>query len=151
MTWALAGGHQKSAHEVTQLVTEVIQAPDFDPEELAGFNAQTATACLDAVQKSLPPDDPFSWDQWKRTNIDILIPTREKIQGGNGWAFTVGEFCYQPILDVIRAVFAHSSAKRFHLTPFRKVSHYTYIYINTDTDITEGLAEPQYRQRTACS
>ena len=127
----------------------MIQALDFDPEELAGFNAQTATARLDAVQKSLLPDDPFSWDQWKRTNIDILIPTQEKIQGGNGQAFTVGKFCYWPILDVICAVFAHSLAKRFHLTPFRKVSHYTYIYstyVNTDTDITEGLAEPQYRR-----
>ena len=123
----------------------MIQALDFDPEELAGFNAQTATVHLNTAQKSLPPDNPFSRDQWKCTNIDILIPTWEKIQGGNGQAFTVGEFCYWPILDVIHAMFAHSSAKWFHLTPFRKVSRYTYIHINTDTDITEGLVEPRYR------
>ena len=128
--------------EVTRLVTEVIQAPDFDPEELAGFIAQTATEHLDTAQKSLPPDNPFSQDRWKWTNIDILIPTLEKIQGGNGQAFTVGEFCYQLILDIICAMFAHSSAKWFHLTPFRKVSRYTCIHINTDTDITEGLVEP---------
>ncbi|KAN0094391.1 hypothetical protein V8E55_002678, partial [Tylopilus felleus] len=103
------------------LITEVIQAPDFDPEELAGFIAQTATENLDTAQKSLPPDNPFSQNRWKWTNIDILIPTLEKIQGGNGQAFTVGEFCYRLILDVICAMFAHSSAKWFHLTPFRKV------------------------------
>lgn len=78
MTWALASGHQKSAREVTRLVRDVIQAPNFDPEELAGFNAQTATTHLDAAQKSLPPDDPFSRDQWKHTGVDILIPTKEK-------------------------------------------------------------------------
>ena len=147
MTWALGGGRQKSAREVTRLVRDVIQAPDFDPEELAGFDAQTATTHLDAAQKSLPPDDPFSRDQWKRTSVDILIPTREKNRAGNGQKFTIDGFCYRPILDVIRAVFAHLSAKWFHLTPFRKVSCCTLIYI-ANTDITEGLAESQHGRRT---
>ena len=122
MTWALTGSRQKSATEVTRLVTEVIQALDFAREELTGFNAQTATGQFDAAQKSLPEDHPFVRDNWKQTGVDIVIPTREKSNVGNGQNFTVDGFYYRPILEVIRAVFVDSLAKQFHLIPFRKVS-----------------------------
>lgn len=122
MTWALTGSQQKSAAEVTRLVTEVIQAPDFVPEELSGFNAQTATAQLDAAQKQLPEDHPFVRDNWKQTSVDIVVPTREKNRAGNGKIFSIEGFYYRPILEVIRAVFVDPLAKQFHLMPFRKVN-----------------------------
>ena len=122
MTWAMTGSRQKSATEVTRLVTEVIQASDFTCEELTGFNAQTATGQFDAAQKSLLEDHPFVRDNWKQTSVDIVIPTREKSNLGNGQDLTVDGFYYRPILEVIWAVFIDPLAKQFHLMPFRKVS-----------------------------
>ena len=108
--------------EVTRLVNDVIQAPDSIPNELTSFNAQTATAQLDAAQKQLPKDHPFVRDNRKQTSVDIVIPTREENSAGNGKSFSIEGFYYQPILEVIRAVFINPLAKRFHLMPFRKVS-----------------------------
>ena len=50
MTWALIGSRQKSATEVTRLVTDVIQAPDFIPEELAGFEKLSLELCCGQTQ-----------------------------------------------------------------------------------------------------
>ena len=111
MTWALISSRQKSATKVTQLVTDVIQSPDFIPEELAGFDAQMATAQLDAAQRQLPKDHPFIRDNWKQTNVDIIIPTREKNSTGNGKNFRIEGFYYRPILEVIQAVFVDPLTK----------------------------------------
>ena len=121
MTWALTGHCQKSAHEVTQLVHNVLQAPDFSIAELTGFDAHTETCCLDAAQKTIHMDAPFSQDKWQHRSINIVIPTREKNQAGNGKTFTVEGFYHQPFLNVICAVFSEASSKWFHLTPFKKV------------------------------
>ena len=121
MTWAMTGSQQKSATEVMQLVTEVIQASDFTHEELTGLNAQMSTGQFDAAQKSLPEDHPFFRNNWKQTSVDIIIPTREKSNMGNGQNFTIDGFYYQPILEVIWAMLIDPLAKYFHLLPFRKV------------------------------
>ena len=41
MSWKLTGSSQKSNAEVTCLVREVIQAPDFNIDDLANFNSVT--------------------------------------------------------------------------------------------------------------
>ena len=64
MTWAITGSHQKSTSEVTRLVDDVLQAPDFSIEELAGFEAHRETRRLDAAQNTLCKDDPFGLDKW---------------------------------------------------------------------------------------
>ena len=94
MTWVLIGSQQKSATEVTQLITNVIQAPDFIPEELTGFDAQMATTQLDAAQKQLPKDHPFVRDNWKQTNVNIVISTREENSTGDGKNFRIEGFYY---------------------------------------------------------
>lgn len=78
MTWVLAGSRQKSNAEVKRLISDVMRAPDFKPEELEGFDIQTATARLDDADKGLPQEDAFVRDKWRRTHVDLLIPTREK-------------------------------------------------------------------------
>ena len=121
MTWTITGSPQKSTSEVTRLVHDVLQAPDFSTEELAGFDACTETHRLDATQNTVRKDDPFSQDKWQCRSVDIAIPTREKNPAGNGKTFMIEGLYYHPLLDVIRAVFAEASSKLFHLTPFRKV------------------------------
>ncbi|KAF8427567.1 hypothetical protein L210DRAFT_3652625 [Boletus edulis BED1] len=82
------GSRQKSAFKVTRLVHDVLRAPDFSTEELAGFDAQIETHRLDNAQPS-DVDNPFEQDKWKCTSVDINIPTREKKPKGNGKTFTV--------------------------------------------------------------
>jgi len=118
MTWAFASSCQKSAREITQLVHDVIQAPDFSVTQLTGFNARTETHHLDAAQKTIRVDDPFGLDKWQCQSVNIFIPTREKNPAGNGQPFTIEGFYHQPLLDVIHAVFAKALSKWFHLTPF---------------------------------
>jgi hypothetical protein len=49
MQWMMTGSRQKSNSEVTRLVCDVLQAPDFDIRELEGFDAQTEARHLDAA------------------------------------------------------------------------------------------------------
>ena len=121
MSWKTTGGILKSNSEVTRLVHEVLQAPDFNIPDLSRFDASREAAWFDVAEKSIPPEDVFGIDRWKYTAIDISVPTREKKKEGNGLAFSVDGLCYRPILDVVCAVFAEGSSKTFHLTPFKRL------------------------------
>ena len=121
INWRLTGSTQKSSVEVNHLVHKVIQAEDFNILELDGFNAHTETSHLDAAERALPEDDPFGIDQWKTTNIEISVPTREKNPEGNGRAFCVEGLRYWLLTSVVRAVFAEALLKLFHLTPFKRI------------------------------
>lgn len=89
MTWAFTGSRQKSVSEVTRLVHNILEAPDFSVAELTGFDARTETRRSDAAQKTIRKDNPFGQDQWQCRSLDIIIPTREQTQAGNGKTFTV--------------------------------------------------------------
>ena len=121
MSWKNSGSTQKSNSEVNRLVHEVLQATDFNAEDLASFDASTETSRFDAAEKEIPPEDVFAIDRWRHTTIDISVPTREKKKEGNGVTFSVDGLRYRPILDVIRAVLAEVSSKSFHLTPFKRL------------------------------
>ena len=69
MTWKETGSALKSNTEVMQLVHDILQAPDFDVQDLSLFDASRHTSQLDAAQKSIPPEDLFSIDKWKRTTV----------------------------------------------------------------------------------
>jgi len=121
MNWRLTGSAQKSSAEVNRLVCKVIQAEDFNILELDGFNAHTETLRLDAAERALPEDDPFGTDQWKTTDVEISVPTREKNPEGNGRAFRVEGLKYWLLTSVVRAVFAEALSKLLHLTPFKRI------------------------------
>ena len=148
MQWITTGSRQKSNSEVTRLVRDVLQAPDFSIRELQGFDVRTEARHLDAAMNALPTDDPLSMDQWKWATVDLLIPIREKNPAGNGHTFSINGFRYRPLLDVIRSVFTEASSKWFHLTPFKKV----HVYCSSKTIFyvfPQGLEVPSDRQRTS--
>ena len=100
MTWKETGSNLKSNSEVTRLVHDVLQASDFDIQDLSLFNTSRHTSQIDAAQKEIPPEDVFGIDRWKRTMVEISVPIREKKEG-NGQTFSVDGLQYRPILDVI--------------------------------------------------
>ena len=95
MTWVFTGSQQKSLSEVNKLVHGVLQAPDFNIQELGNnFDARTETRCLDDVQPPECADDPFHQDNWRQSSVDIKIPTRERNPTWNGKTFSVEALYY---------------------------------------------------------
>ena len=119
MTWVFTGSHWKSAGEVTQLVHDVLQAPEFSLKKLTGFDSHTEAHRLDGAQKTICMDS--GQDKWQCKSVDIVIPTRENNQAENEKTFTIKGFYHWLFLDVIHAVFSEALSKSFHLTPFKKV------------------------------
>lgn len=102
MIWKETGSTLKSNLEVTWLVHDVLQAPDFNIQDLSLFNAFRYMSQLDAAQKEIPPKDLFRINGWKHTTVEISVPTREKKREGNGRTFSVDGLQYRPILDVLQ-------------------------------------------------
>lgn len=60
MTWMNSGSHQKSETEVQRLVSDVLQADDFDTKHLEGFSVKKNLKELDkdkGEEKVTFPDD----------------------------------------------------------------------------------------------
>ncbi|EGO03272.1 hypothetical protein SERLA73DRAFT_69174 [Serpula lacrymans var. lacrymans S7.3] len=95
MKWMITGSHQKSEREVTQLVRDIILAPDFNVKDLHSFNARHANQVFD--QSNSPSNDPFTYDGWKESEVNICIPTRTMDANGNGKVFSIPHFRYCPI------------------------------------------------------
>ena len=75
MSWKLTGSNQKSNDELTRLVKEVIQAPDFKVADLAKFSALTELRRLDNEDTGvLDLAGAFSRDDWKQATPEISIP-----------------------------------------------------------------------------
>ncbi|KAI6100080.1 hypothetical protein EDD16DRAFT_1697278 [Pisolithus croceorrhizus] len=109
--------------ETTRLVHDVLLAEDFKPEDLSGFNAQTAIKNMDRLEatptsNSKSTDAPKFWDGWKtNVDVDIQVPSCEKCKSSErcGRIFTVHGFAYLP------ASFMEAISKWFHLTPFKRI------------------------------
>ncbi|KIK14700.1 hypothetical protein PISMIDRAFT_17112 [Pisolithus microcarpus 441] len=121
MTWMLTGSKQKSDAEVNRLVSCVITADDFWPEDLRHFNARTELKRFDASEEDLQSDHIFRKDGWMETSVSIEVPTRDRDPDGNGQTFTVSSFFYRKLTAVIETAFSDCASKFFHLTPFRRI------------------------------
>lgn len=119
MSWKLTGSSQKSNAEVTRLVREVIQAPDFEGSELVDFNSTLESRRLDDINPANKTSAILDGDGWKEATVEILIPTRER-QGG-GQAFSIPGLIYRPLMPVIKSAFSEPLSKFFHLTPFKRI------------------------------
>jgi hypothetical protein len=116
LTWMNSGSHQKSEAEVQRLVKEVIQADDFDVNDLEGFSVRKSLRELDRAEggeKFAFPDD------WIESDVTISIPTKSKEEGLK--AFTIPGFHYRRLVEVIRAAFSDIQAGAFHLMPFKRL------------------------------
>lgn len=116
MTWMNSGSHQKSETEVQRLVTNVLQADDFDIKHLEGFSVRRSLRELDrddSGEKITFPDD------WIESGVTIDIPTKSREE--EPWTYTIPGFHYRPLIEVIRAAFADVQGSAFHLSPFKRL------------------------------
>lgn len=117
MEWMITGGNQKSEGEINRLVKGVLSHPSFNPQELVGFSARKETQRLDKVPMAEMPNSPFSSDEWISSDVRIRIPAGKN----ESKVFAVPGLYRRPLVPVMRAALADSSAARFHLSPFKRV------------------------------
>lgn len=119
MNWFHTGGSKKSESEVTRLVQEVISAPGFKPDDLAGFNVNRENKTLDDAHATLSSSAPFLDDDWREVSVVIDIPVPSK--GSAPRQFQVPGLHHRSIVQVIKATFGAITALPFHLTPFKRI------------------------------
>jgi hypothetical protein len=111
-----SGSHQKSEAEVMRLVKDVIQAKDFNIEDLDGFSVRKSLRMLDNNNGKGTVRFP---DDWLETDMTLEIPTRS--QEDSPTTFNIPGFHYRPLVAVIRSAFADVQASAYHLFPFRRI------------------------------
>jgi hypothetical protein len=116
MTWMNSGSHQKSETEVMHLVKDVIQAEDFNLEDLDGFSVRKSLRMLDNPSRKGTVKFP---DDWLEMDVTLEIPTRSKEDSST--SFHIPGFHYRPLVAVICSAFADIQANAFHLFPFRHI------------------------------
>jgi hypothetical protein len=111
-----SGSHQKSEGEVMRLIKDVIQAEDFNLEDLNRFSVRKNLRLLDNNNRKENIKFP---DDWLETDITLDIPTRSKEDPFT--TFSIPGFHYRPLVAVIRSAFADIQASAYHLFPFRRI------------------------------
>lgn len=118
MEWMITGSNQKSIGEVDRLAS-MVTSPDFNVDELAGFNAHTASRTLDQSENQ-DGKGPYVGDAWCETAVDISIPLGSKSSSGLSQIFSVPGLHYRPLLGVLKSALADVTALRFHFSPFKR-------------------------------
>ena len=125
MNWFTTTSITKSMTELDSLVRDVLQAPDFKVEELAGFRAAKENARLDNFKFKQGPgtisenEDPVFDDTWIKGTVYIPLPCDGVCQSEDDAPLFPVTLYYRKILNVIKAAFSELEYKGFHTFPFR--------------------------------
>lgn len=112
MQWLNNGNTMKSEVETTKLIHNVILSPNFDPADLAGFDAHRENQRFDkAVSQSTKQT------QFIESSVDILVPSGES--NVEGRTFTIPGLQHRKLTSVIREAFEGPLAHLFHYSPFK--------------------------------
>lgn len=116
MSWMNSGSSRVSETKVASLVKDVILAEDFNSKDLEGFSLRRSLRELDKDEGGKRITFP---DDWIETTVTINIPTKSKEDGPK--PFSVPGFHFRPLVEVVRAAFADTQARAFHLMPFKRL------------------------------
>ena len=122
MDWFYRPSLTKSISELSALVRGVILAPDFNAEDLVGFDAVKEHARMDKYREPRTDDPtPFSYDDgWLKGSIDLPLPCTgfKYLMEADAPKYKV-EFHYRKITQVIQSALAQLHAEKFHMFPFK--------------------------------
>ena len=156
MQWFYGSLLMKSLGTLNDLVHQVLLAPDFNTNDLLGFDAAKEAKRLDDFHPSAPEESssksssqPKSLgDGWIEASVPISLPCDGVSHSSDATApvFHVKGLVYRKPVEVIKAAFQEPSASQFHLSPFEEYWKpspdspperiYSELY-NTDTYIEE--------------
>ena len=119
MTWHNTGSNQKTERELTRLVKEVLEVPDFKPEDLGSFDAHRENQRLNNAfaADSEEISAPFSDDGWREVTVDIEVPV--PIAKTPPRKFVVPGLHHRSIIQVIKETWGSATSSQLHFTPFR--------------------------------
>lgn len=124
MSWFYQSSNTKSISEINSLVNDVLLAPDFQPEDLVGFNAATENARMDTHRECSSSNElpsPLSFgDQWIKSMIEIPVPCEgfQHASEADAPRFKV-EIHHRKITEVIKSAYSEPAARKFHTFPFK--------------------------------
>ncbi|KAJ7580199.1 hypothetical protein C8J56DRAFT_277532 [Mycena floridula] len=127
MCWFHTGSNQKSVDELQRLADDVINQPDFNATDLAGFRATRENHRLDegfdgdkdaADQATRPP---AVSDRWETHTVRIRVPADKVSFRSEEHApeFEVPGVVIRPLLSVLREAFEGPEFLKMHLTPYQ--------------------------------
>ena len=121
LAW-MATGLGNTPAGVNSLVHDILRNPDFDPSELEGFNAVTATRRFDRKHFSKSDTTLEAGDGWKEGLVRIRVPcTRVKQKEVEAPEFVVDGILYRDIVEVIAAELEDADAfEHIHITPYKE-------------------------------
>jgi hypothetical protein len=120
MEWMITGGNKKSMGEIDRLANDVLGSKEFKLEDIAGFNAQRESKCLDLSEED-DLDSPYSHDGWIESTVHISVPTGSKDSDGRGKSFSVPGLHRRSLPAVMKAALTDCMARYFHFSPFKRI------------------------------
>jgi hypothetical protein len=139
MNWANSGSTQKTEAEITRLGKEVLSSPDFKVEDLGSFDAHREHKRMDEAFAAVRSEAPFSRDGWREVTVDIQIPVASRTKPPpSSRTFSIPGLHYRSLVEVIKASWSENMAKRFHLSPFKR------IHINPKTKAETRVYDEAY-------
>ncbi|KAH9961631.1 hypothetical protein BGW80DRAFT_1231820, partial [Lactifluus volemus] len=124
MTWFHRPSNTKSIGELNSLVHDVLLAPDFQTNDLVGFDAVKENTLMDHYHENISADhipSPFSFDDtWIKSTIEIPVPCDGVRHSSEAEApkFQV-DIHHRRLTEVIKSAYLEPAAKAFHTFPFR--------------------------------
>lgn len=125
MDWFYNSSITKSLHDLNQLVKNVILAPDFKQEDLAGFSSTKENQVMDTYHESTSDSNdgpsPFEFDDtWIRGCVELSLPCDGVRQHSEADApkFVV-EVYHRKLIEVIKSALSEPVAEHFHTFPFK--------------------------------
>jgi len=119
MDWFYSTSNAKSSAALDQLVHNVILAEDFNREDLRNFST---TRELDRLDKYSDTSAAFSAeDGWQEGSVSIRLPNAKAKHKSEADApsFAVGGIYYRRLIEVIKAAYRGSSARKYHWIPHK--------------------------------
>ena len=120
----------KSLGILNNLVHQVLLAPDFNTNDLTGFDAAKEAKRLDNFDPSVPEEASSGSssrskqlnDGWIETSVPISLPGDgvSHISDTAAPVFYVKGFMHRKPLEVLKAAYQEPSAAQFHISPFEE-------------------------------
>lgn len=113
MKWLNNGQVNKSEADANDLVHNIIRNPDFNPTDLAGFDAHHENLRLD---KALSGEASLC-TQFNETAVEILVPSGDIKRPAQ--TFSVPGLLHRKLTSVISDAFNSPLAHMYHFSPFK--------------------------------
>ena len=130
MHWFYDSSLTKSLGTLNNLVHQVLLAPDFNTNDLVGFDAAKEAKRLDSFDPSMPEEGSSGSssgskrmnDGWIETSVPISLPSEgvSHLSDAAAPVFHVKGFLYRKLVEVLKAAYQESSATQIHISPFEE-------------------------------